>query len=269
MRHCACVALLILTVIAPGFAEAASAPQAREWAIDGVARDAILYAPASATETPTPVIFAFHGHGGTARQAARSFSYQTEWPEAIVVYMQGLPTPGQLTDPEGKRAGWQKTPEDQGGRDLKFFDAVLADLKTEYKVDEKRIYCTGHSNGGGFTYLLWGVRRDVFAAVAPSAAGPARNRTLLKPLPALHVAGTNDPLVKYALQERTMQYVRGVNGCAAEGVPWASSGALVGTLYPSKNGTPFVTLISPGTHKFPDEAPALIVKFFQEHRRPD
>lgn len=243
-------------------------PQATSWEVDGVTRTGIICAPESAKNSPSPVIFAFHGHGGTAQQAARNFAYQTQWPEAIVVYMQGLPTPGQLTDPEGKRPGWQKAPGDQGDRDLKFFDVVLADLKTEYKVDAKRIYCTGHSNGGGFTYLLWGVRGDVFAAVAPSAAGPARNRNLLRPLPALHVAGTNDPLVKYAWQERTMNFIREVNGCAGEGTPWASSGALVGTLYPSKTGTPVVTLISPGTHQFPDEAPALIVKFFQEHARP-
>lgn len=268
MRHSACIALLFLIATVSTSAVAESFPQQREWNVDGVTREAIVYAPASAAKIATPLIFAFHGHGGTAEHAARTFAYQTQWPEAIVVYMQGVPTPGQLTDPEGKRAGWQKTPGDQGDRDLKFFDVVLADLKTEYKVDAKRIYCTGHSNGGGFTYLLWGVRGDVFAAVAPSAAGPARNRNLLRPLPALHVAGTNDPLVKYAWQERTMNFIREVNGCAGEGTPWASSGALVGTLYPSKTGTPVVTLISPGTHQFPDEAPALIVKFFQEHARP-
>jgi polyhydroxybutyrate depolymerase len=239
----------------------------REWTVDGVTRAALVYVPDSAKTSPTPVIFAFHGHGGSMEQAARSFGYHRIWPEAISVYMQGLPTPGQLTDPEGKRAGWQKAPGDQDDRDLHFFDALLASLRADYKIDDKRIYSTGHSNGGGFTYLLWGVRHDVFAAVAPSAAGPARNRGLLKPLPALHVAGTNDPLVKYAWQEQTMAFVRNVNGCEATGVPWASSGDLVGTLYKSKDGTPFVTLISPGTHKFPAEAPALIVKFFKEHAK--
>ena len=51
---------------------------------------------------------------------------------------------------------------------------MLARLKTDYKVDDKRIYSTGHSNGGGFTYLLWAARGDVFAAFAPSAGGRAR-----------------------------------------------------------------------------------------------
>ena len=41
-----------------------------------------------------------------------------------------------------------------------FFDEVLASVKKDYKVDNKRIYVTGHSNGGSFTYILWAVRDD-------------------------------------------------------------------------------------------------------------
>jgi SAM-dependent methyltransferase len=59
-----------------------------------------------------PLFFAFHGHGGNMRQADRSFSYQAQWPEAVIVYPQGLPTPGQLTDPEGKRNGWRTLADD-------------------------------------------------------------------------------------------------------------------------------------------------------------
>jgi len=34
--------------------------------------------------------------------AERKFSYHTLWPEALVVYPQGLPTAGKLTDPRGE-----------------------------------------------------------------------------------------------------------------------------------------------------------------------
>ena len=67
------------------------------------------YAPPKAKEVESPVVFAFHGHGGTMRHAAATFGYHKVWPEAVVVYMQGLPTPGAITDPEGKRPGWQRT----------------------------------------------------------------------------------------------------------------------------------------------------------------
>ena len=190
----------------------------REWTVGETTREALLHIPAAAKTTPAPVVFAFHGHGGTMRRAAAMFDYHHVWPEAIVVYMQGLNTPGRLTDPEGKRPGWQNVPGGQGDRDLKFFDAVLASLKADYKVDESRIYATGHSNGGGFTYLLWRTRGDIFAAVAPSAAsGPgaewAKRLADLKPKPVLHLAGEKDQLVKYEWQQATMEALRKLNGC--------------------------------------------------------
>src|SRR4029077_1825582 len=140
-----------------------------EFNVDGVTRETLAYIPPTAKEKPTPVVFVFHGHGGRAQNAARMFAMNRHWPEAISIYMQGLNTPGRLTDKEGKAPGWQKGLGDQEDRDLKFFDAVLARLKKDYKVDSKRIFSTGHSNGGAFTYLLWAERGEVLTAVAPSA----------------------------------------------------------------------------------------------------
>src|SRR5271157_1423621 len=184
-RACAILALLIL---AGTSASAAADPARMEWKVDGVTREALVYAPATAKTDPSPVVFAFHGHGGTMNNAANEFAYHKHWPEAIVVYMQGLNTPGALTAPEGKKPGWQKTFGDQGDRDLKFFDAVLATLKQDYKVDEKRIYATGHSNGGLFTYFLWAARGDVFAAIAPCAAvAKPEFKQHIKAKPVLHM----------------------------------------------------------------------------------
>ena len=241
----------------------------REWTIGDTPREALLYVPAAAKTTPSPVVFAFHGHGGTMQRAAVMFHYHDVWPEAIVVYMQGLNTPGRLTDPEGKRPGWQNAAGILGDRDLKFFDAVLASLQADHQVDQRRIYSTGHSNGGGFTYLLWRTRGDVFAAMAPSAAaGPGAAWTSrladLKPKPVMHLAGENDQLVKYEWQQATIEALRKLNGCEPTGSEWAKGC----TLYESKSGTPVVTFIHPGAHNFPPEAPALFVKFFQQHARP-
>ncbi len=254
--------LVSLLVLASPFARGAEANgfQQMSFTVDGVARTALVYVPPTAKTASTPLVFVFHGHGGNAQQAARGFALDRQWPEAISVYMQGLNTPGQLTDPQGNRPGWQAALGDQGDRDLKFFDAVLARLKQDYDVDAKRIYCTGHSNGGGFTYLLWLARGDVFAAVAPSSAA-ARYADKLAPKPALILGGQNDLLVKFAWQKRTMDAVRQVNGCAATGVPWDKPC----TLYPSTGGTPLVTCFFPGGHQFNPAAPALIVKFFKEH----
>jgi polyhydroxybutyrate depolymerase len=207
------------------------------------------------------VVFAFHGHGGSMASAARSFQIHKHWPEAIVVYMQGLPTPGKF-DPDGKRPGWQHAAGDQGDRDLKFFDAVLASLREKRKVDDRRIYATGHSNGGGFTYLLWANRSEVFAAYAPSAAGAGGLKDF-KPAPVMHIAGQKDTTVPFENQKRVMEAVRKLNGCTEQGKDWAKGC----TLYSSDKGAPFVSFIHPGDHKYAEEAPALIVKFFKEQAR--
>ena len=234
-------------------------PARREWTIDGVTREALVYIPPVAKTTATPVIFAFHGHGGTMAYSERKFNYHTLWPEVMVVYPQGLPTAGKLTDPEGKKAGWQFAAGDSGDRDLKFFDAMLASLRQDYHVDDKRIFVTGHSNGGAFTYLLWAKRGDQIAAVAPCAATALTLFKELKPKPVLHLAGENDPLVKFDWQKTTMDAVRKINQCE-EGQPWGEHC----TLYPSKIGAPVVTYIHPGHHEVPLDAPAVIVKFFKE-----
>jgi polyhydroxybutyrate depolymerase len=257
--------LYLAACLSTGSTRAADALTHRTWTVEGTVREALLYVPPQARSQATPVVFAFHGHGGSMHNAARSFGYHTQWPAVIVVYPQGLHTPGRLTDPEGKQAGWQASAGDQGNRDLKFFDAVLASLKADYAVDGRRVYATGHSNGGGFTYLLWAERGDVLAAVAPSAAVDARSLPKLKPKPVLQIAGEQDPLVKFAWQQQMVAALRKLNQCG-DGRSWLGEPGC--TVYESKLGAPVVTFIHPGNHQFPAAAPAIIVKFFQQHSQP-
>ena len=165
--------------------------------VDGADRTALVFAPDSAAKTSSPLVFGWHGHGGGSRQASLSFRMHQVWPEAVVVYAQGLPTKGK-TDPEGKKPGWQQGPNDYEGRDLKFFDALLAHLKRTYKIDPDRIYAMGHSNGGRFTDLLWAERGDVFAAFGPSGSPAIGLAYKLKPRSAFHVAGEQDPPVPHS-----------------------------------------------------------------------
>lgn len=257
--------LFAFACVAAPAVRAGSALTEREWTVAGVVRQALVYVPPQATTNATPVVFVFHGHGGNMANAARSFGIHNLWPAALVIYPQGLNTPGSLVDPDGKQPGWQHAVGGQGDRDLKFFDALLATLHAEYRVDDKRIYATGHSNGGFFTYLLWAARGNRFAAVAPSAASAVQLLPDLKPKPVLHIAGQTDPLVKFAWQQLTVTGLRKINGCG-EGEPWMTEQYC--TLYPSKLGAPVVTCIHPGGHGFLATAPALIVKFFQEHALP-
>lgn len=238
--------------------------QTMHWKVGDTTREAMVYIPASAKSKPTPVIFVFHGHGGTMRNMFNARGFEKLWPEAIIVAPQGLNTPGQLTDPQGNLPGWQKAPGDMGDRDLLFFDAMLKTLKQDYKVDDKRIYATGHSNGGGFTYLLWATRGDIFAAVAPSAGVGLRYANLLKPKPAMHIMGEHDPLVKPEWQKMQYTQVLKLNSCSNTGEAYAP----LATLYPSASGNPVVLYIHPGGHVYPQEANAVVIKFFKSMAKP-
>ncbi len=77
------------------------------------------------------------------------------------------------------------------------------------------------------------------------------------------LAGKNDPLVRFAWQEWTIDAVRWINGCD-EGKPWGEHC----TIYPSKGGTPVVTYVHAGGHELPADVPPVIVKFFKENPKP-
>lgn len=79
------------------------------------------------------------------QEAAAAMQFQQLWPEAIVVYMQGLLT-RIYVDPLGFHSGWQQEPGQFNDRDLKFFDVVLSAVRMMFPVNEDRIYATGFSN---------------------------------------------------------------------------------------------------------------------------
>ena len=178
-----------------------------------------------------------------------------------------MPTVSPLVDKEGRRSGWQSAVGDGGDRDIKLFDAILADLKKERSVDDRRIYSMGHSNGAAFSYVLWQARPDVLAAVGSVAGSLTVKARDLKPLPVIHVAGENDPLVRFAWQKATFAAVRRFNGCTDEGKPYAKEGVLEATLFASTKGAPLVTAIHQGGHEYPKGSSELITRFFKENPR--
>src|SRR5438876_492762 len=87
------------------------------------------------------------------------------------------------------------------------------------------------------TWDVDGVKRgDTFAAFAPVAAAAGLYFVDAKPKPLFHAASEKDPLVKFAMQERTLDSVKKLNGCEEKGEEWAK-GCL---RYASKKGAPVV-----------------------------
>ena len=249
---------------------AAKAPEGfveKSWTVDGVKRTALVRVPVGASG-PLAVVFGWHGHGGRSTHSARHWGYSEIDTASILVFPQGLPTVSPLVDKEGRMPGWQTSVTSEGGRDIKLFDTILADLKKQHAVDDRRIYSMGHSNGAAFSYLLWQARPEVLAAIGSVAGSLRADGKPTTSLPVIHVAGEKDPLVKFAWQQATFAAVKRFNGCTEEGKPWAKEGVLEATIYASSKGAPLVTAIHGGGHEYAKGSTELIVRFFKENPKP-
>ena len=249
---------------------AAKAPEGfveKTWTVDGVKRTALVRVPA-AVSGPLAVVFGWHGHGGRSTHSAGRWGYGEIDTTSILVFPQGLPTVSPLVDKEGRMPGWQTSVTSEGGRDIKLFDTILADLKKQHAVDDRRIYSMGHSNGAAFSYLLWQARPEVLAAIGSVAGSLRGDGKPTSSLPVIHVAGEKDPLVKFSWQQATFAAVKRFNGCSEEGKPWAKEGVLEATIYASSKGAPLVTAIHGGGHEYAKGSTELIVRFFKENPKP-
>ena len=243
---------LIGFLLTPGVGEAAA--EVMRWQVDGVTREAIVHVPESPGDAGAPLVLSFHGFGDNMQ----NFQYtniHVAWPEAIVVYFQGL---------ERRRGllGWQVEPGGNGDRDLKLVDVALRSLRETHRIDDDRIYATGYSNGGMFTYLLWAERPDVFAAYAPVAARLRGSVRPEQPRPVLHVAGTRDRVVRFADQQAAIAVALEVNGVDATTPCGAGC-----TLYGAGTPAPVMTWIHAGAHVYPRGTSQRIVSFLRGQSR--
>lgn len=238
------------------FVSFASVPEAIQLNVDGVARTALLYRPTVATAHP-PVVFCWHGHGGNARYAARAYDFQSAWPEAVVVYGDGLPTPGGIVDPEGKLPGWDAAPRETN-KDVRFFDALYAYVQAKTSFDRGRCFAMGHSNGGYFCYTLWAVRADRFAGFSPQSAAGGRMDKV--PKPAFIVYSDKDPIVQPAAQRFSINGTKKLNGAVEPGTEVSPglmqfAGVAPTVVYTHSNG-----------HNFQKATTPWVVEFFKNLR---
>ncbi len=161
---------------------------------DGVERTYLLHLPpAYDGEDALPMVFVFHGGGGEGEGMARVTHMSDVADERgfIAVY------------PDGIDKNWNDgRPEiNPGIDDVGFISALINKLKSEYGIDAGRIYSTGISNGGMFSFRLACELSDKIAAIAPVAAlmGETLSQTCSppRPVPVMLVMGTDDPLVPW------------------------------------------------------------------------
>jgi len=151
-----------------------------------------------------PLVFFFHGAGGTAEQAARIYGW-TEKADAehfFAVFPQGLPVHPKapasfLLNPHI----WRDERTDllvNNVDDVHFFEELLNKLEAVLPIDTHRVYVTGFSNGAGLTFTLGAHFSNRIAAIAPvSSQSFIHIDSLARPLPVYYLVGTADPLVLY------------------------------------------------------------------------
>lgn len=247
--------LLLLTLI---FGIVSSQTE-ETFTIDGLERKALFFEPTQKSNQ-TPVVFVFHGHYGTAKHASRNLAIHEYFPEALVIYMQGIPgVKNAKVDKEGKYNGWQMNPGDLNDRDIKFFDEVLNFIKNKKKL--KSIYAIGHSNGSRFVNVLWKMRGESFSAFV-TVAGPGglwMKDALPKPVWISY--GKEDEIVPYRMQKLASKMY--LNLFKANENPTKTEGEI--SIY--KNDTQQEIIIEDrnGGHEFPKNSIPKMIEFLKRN----
>jgi len=112
----------------------------------------------------------------------------------------GYPGGGGSGYPGGGQSGGQNPEEKNRAEpadDVAFLNQMLDQLALKYSVDTRRIYATGLSDGGFMALRVGCNMADRVAAIA--AVGAAMPKTMIclpaRPVPALFINGTDDPIV--------------------------------------------------------------------------
>ncbi len=185
-------------------------------------------------KTHYPVVIVLHGESQDADDIARltHFSQFAEKNGLIAVYPNSArgrwnigvrPEPGELPRRGyGRRGGWGGYPPNgypgggQGGGqgrgrnpdetrnrqsadDVAFFNRMLDQLSLKYSVNTRRIYAAGLGEGGFMALRAGCNMADRIAAIAVVGAAFPKTMTCLpsRPVPALFLSGTDDPMVPY------------------------------------------------------------------------
>lgn len=195
-----------------------------------------LYVPNNVKEN-TALVFCLHGTGGSSDNKQPSFDAIANADGIIVVYGHGenvrFPFFGNMELP-----GWNSTGEWSG--DVDYIKAIIEDVASKYSIDRKRIYCCGFSNGGMMTYTVANLLGDVFAAYASISGYPINefhlHHTGARPVPFLHIHGTNDDLVKSSLVSKIIDNMVARNGCNPVPETTTKSGKFTKKVYAAGEG---------------------------------
>lgn len=134
---------------------------------DGRERNFLLHVPPQYDGAKAlPLVMFFHGGMGTAKHAEEHYGWSEKADKEgfFVVYGNGTGTFPTWNAMHGCGSAFRNNVDDIG-----YVKAVLKELNARLKIDAKRVYATGMSNGAMLTHRLAAEMADVFAAAAPVA----------------------------------------------------------------------------------------------------
>ncbi|MBD3406095.1 MAG: prolyl oligopeptidase family serine peptidase [Candidatus Lokiarchaeota archaeon] len=204
------ISIIGLLILLPLFATLRSQSTGYSYITIGeTQRQYLLHLPENYNELgDIPLLLALHGGGGNAKSMKNSYGFDTIADEYgfIVVYPDGL------GDMEYQFHTWNSGYIDayaykNNASDVSFLYHLIQDLIATYKVNQSKIYMTGHSNGAMMTYRFAAEHSEILTAIAPvsgSVGGRMTEDSDLyvipqpsDPLSILHVHGVLDEQVLY------------------------------------------------------------------------
>lgn len=132
---------------------------------DGVDHDFTLYLPENTAGAP--LVIMLHGAGESGDVMRRNTGFEEDAVPAgyVVCYVTGAVDPGNSS----YGTGWNSGTADGENDDCGFLVSLATYLEDEYKLDTKRTYAVGFSNGAFMTYRLAVEAPDIFEAVVSCA----------------------------------------------------------------------------------------------------
>lgn len=184
----------------------AAADMRREIDVDGIDRHYVVHLPSGYQDArPMPLVIFLHGAGGDAETAARQsgFSDEADRETFIATYPEGTDRfrplmalfgrPGFLTWNAGECCGYAMEHQID---DVGFLRRVLAAVEREYRIEERRVFVAGMSNGGMMAYRLACEESKTIAAVGVvSGVLMFQPCTPSEPVSVIDFHGTDDQYV--------------------------------------------------------------------------
>lgn len=150
-------------------------------------RTVSIYAPKNA-HTNRPLMISCHGRDQDINYQRQQTQWETvaDTADFIVAYPAAIQ--------RGSNVDW----DIQGSDDTDFIQEVIQTIYKTYKIDLTRVYLSGFSMGGMFTYHCMNNIPDVFAAFAPISGyfGNTVNAST-RAVPLIHTHGTSDGVVSF------------------------------------------------------------------------